>query len=65
MSLAVTIFVRPVGKATGDKSYHAVSGPQHQKKSVMVEFQISRPSGRFSACAQDFDSMGDSQIRDI
>jgi hypothetical protein len=28
MSLAVTIFARPVGKPTGHKSYHAVYGPQ-------------------------------------
>jgi len=30
-----------------------------------VEFQIRQRRGRFSACAQDVDSMGDSQIRDI
>jgi hypothetical protein len=31
----------------------------------MREFQIRRPLDRFSARAQDVDSMGDSQIRDI
>jgi hypothetical protein len=65
MSLAVPIFARPVGKATGDKSYHAVSGPQLLKNPAMGEFQIRQPPDRFSACAQDVDSMGDSQIRDI
>ena len=60
MSLAVTIFVRPVGKATGAESYHAVYDPQLQKNPGMADFLIRLRSSCVRAAAQDVDSMGDS-----
>jgi len=39
--------------------------PATQKKLPIAEFQIRRRRRRFSARAQDVDSMGDSQIRDL
>jgi ABC-type branched-subunit amino acid transport system ATPase component len=65
MSLAETIFEGPSESRQDLKVTTLLLGRNCKKNLRIAEFQIRRRRGRFSACAQDVDSMSDSQIRDL
>jgi hypothetical protein len=64
MSLAATIFEGPSESRQELKATTPLTARNSKKNLPLSEFQIHQRRGCFRALAQDFDSMGDSQIRD-